>query len=176
MNPDKQFVVDVMNTPSSDYLKAAVLNKLAGMDIDLTRTKLPPGAASDAFAKAKMAAPRLSSSIPLIAPVEDAPSPRMSSVPMQAMPATVKFEDKDPPSPAAVEAARPEPAPAIDGEQDIDGKSYVTIARAAQLRRSSVGAAYQAASAQAWAKVRSKKLKGVVYLKDDVLEGIKDKN
>lgn len=190
MNPDRQFVVDVMNTPSSDYLKAVVLNKLvASMDIDLTRTKLPPGAASDAFAKAKMATPKLSSSIPVIAPVENAPSARISSVPL-AMPAAIKFDDKDtapppavetPPPPAAVPdtsitvAPAPDAVPLSEDEQVIDGKIYVTITRAAQLRGGSVGAAYQAASSQVWGKVRSKKLKGVLYLKADVLDRIKDK-
>ncbi len=186
MTPDKQFVVDVMNTPNSDYLKAAVLNKLAGMDIDLARTKLPPGAAADAFAKAKMAtAPKLSSSIPVIAPIEDQQSERISSAPLRKMAAAVKFQDKDDAPPPPIEATAPavtvmpEAPPAAEAvtedEQEIEGRIYVTIARAASLRSGSVGAAYQAASNQVWGKVRSKKLKGMLYLKDDVLEGIKSK-
>lgn len=167
---DKQFIVAVLATNSSDYLKASILNAIEKLDLDVTRMKLAPGMAADAFAKAKAAKDNANPIIPT--PLPPPPNDRISAVELKPMPASIKFEDveKHEVRPVTVPAVNAQPEALSPSEQLlIDGKEYVTIQTAAILRNISVASAYSAAMQHNWLRQRHPKIKRTVYLKDDVV-------
>ncbi|OAE37656.1 hypothetical protein [Agrobacterium tumefaciens] len=185
-------ILEIINAPCGDVLKAHLLNSVHGMSINLISVRAPAGDAEKAFAesRAKLVeqAPRNADTI--LAEIKtdhQRPLPDRKPVPVETlpkMPLTTRFEDVDPEKEARVSAnvvqlqevndgpvAEPESDPVMpNGEFEIGGKVYVSLIRAAELRKSSIGAVNQAACQKKWTRLPMPgDGRKAVYLKDEVM-------
>lgn len=180
MSANPVSMLEIINAPCGDVLKAHLLNALHGMSINLISVRAPTGAVEQAFgvSRAKMieeAPPRSADAI-MEEFKKDHARPRPEAIEtLPKMPETIRFEDEVPhrDRKAAIVVSLPqrEEEPQLaPGEYRIEGKVYVSIVRAADLRgTSNLKTIVATATMKGWERVRMPEDKRQpLYLKDDV--------
>jgi hypothetical protein len=167
-------ILDVLNANCGDVLKASVLNRLHGFDLNLIALRAPDGAAEKAFAKSRaemvQPEPNARTAEQVLSDFRKDHAAETPKETLPAMPENVRFEDVEPATkegPKLVDEPKTLPA----GETEIEGERYVTLIRAAELRgTANLKSVMSAACANKWRRVRNPSDgRHPLYLRADVL-------
>jgi len=182
MNIDREWILSVLNANAGDMLKAEILNQTTGGSIKVKTSVLPlsKGVAEAAFNAAKVAKERDAGNVVQLKDV--IPDGQTSAVTSKQNIGVTKEQH------AERERGRVDRKAAINsklahernfnvtptGEFTIYGKVFVTKERAATLRGNTIATVKFNASKKEWMKARHPEHNNqVVYLKSDVMEGVK---
>ena len=160
MTTDREWILNILNTPSGDALKAEVINATLGMGINSRGLPLPRGEAEGAFNAAKAAVQR--EALKSVAVVEK-PAKKQHKAPVHHF-TDATNADLNAPPPPKIEKPKPAIEPVETPPEQED--EWLKMEDACDLLDKGTASVFNYIRKDSWQKKRQGR--NVVYLRSDV--------